>query len=76
MGVLRKLWDGWLKVGHVIGDFIGRLFLTVLYFTIVAPFGLVTRIHSDHLRIKCDGRPEWFTRGDSASTIGEARRLS
>ncbi len=76
MGVLRKLWGGWLKVGHVIGDFIGRLFLTLLYFTFIAPFGLVTRIHSDHLRIKGDGRPEWLARGDSASTIDEAQRLS
>ena len=76
MGVLRKVWDGWVKVGHAIGDFIGRLFLTIIYFTIVAPFGLITRLLNDPMRIKGDGSPEWFARGDSESTIDEARRLS
>ncbi len=76
MGVLRKVWAGWVKVGHAIGDFIGRLFLTIIYFTIVAPFGLITRFLNDPMRIKGDGRPEWFARGDSESTIDDARRLS
>jgi len=76
MGVLKKVWDGWVKVGHAIGDFIGRLVLTILYFSIVAPFGLITRLLNDPMRIKDDGDPEWFTRGESESTIDEARRLS
>lgn len=76
MGALRKVWDGWVKVGHALGDFIGRLFLTILYFTIVAPFGLITRLFNDPLQIQGEGSPEWFTRGESESTIDEARRLS
>ena len=76
MGVLKKVWDGWVKVGHAIGDFIGRLILTILYFSIVAPFGLITRLLNDPMRIKGDGNPEWFTRSDSESTIDEARKLS
>ncbi len=76
MGVLRKVWDGWVKVGHAIGDFIGRLLLTILYFTIVAPFGCITRLFNDPMRIKAKGKPEWFARGESESTIDEARRLS
>jgi len=76
MGVLRKVWDGWVKVGHALGDFIGRLFLTILYFTIVAPFGLITRLFNDPMQIKGEGSPEWLTRGESESTVDEARRLS
>ena len=76
MGFLRIVWDGWVKVGHAIGDFIGRLFLTIIYFTIVAPFGLITRFLRDPMQVKGDGSPEWFARGDSESTIDDARRLS
>ena len=76
MVVLRKVWDGWKKVGHAIGDFIARLILTVLYFTIVAPFGVATRFLNDPMRIKSFRSPEWIIRGESESTVDEARRLS
>ena len=72
----RKVWNAWVKIGQVIGDFIGRLFLALLYFTIVVPFGLISRFFSDPMQIKGDGNPEWVTRDEPESTIEEARRLA
>jgi len=52
MTILRKIWAGWKRIGGYIGDFIGRLILTLLYFTIVLPFGLAVRLFADPLGIR------------------------
>ena len=72
----RKVWNAWVKIGHVIGDFIGRLLLSILYFTIVAPFGLITRFFNDPMQINDTGGPEWVTRDEVEATIEEAQRLA
>lgn len=45
-GTLRKIWQGWKKVGLVMGDFVSGVILTVFYFTIFAIFALPYRIFS------------------------------
>ena len=43
MEALRKFWHAWKRFGQFMGDLIGRLVLTVFYFTLFMPFGLGVR---------------------------------
>ncbi len=49
---LRRMWEGWKRVGHVIGDFQARAILTIFYAVLVLPFGLLMRLFGDPLRIR------------------------
>jgi hypothetical protein len=49
---LKKLWEGWKKIAHIIGNFQARVLLTIFYAILVLPFGLAARLFADPLRIK------------------------
>ena len=49
---LRRFWAGWKEMAGYIGDFQARLLLTVFYFTVVVPFGLLARLALDPLRLR------------------------
>ncbi len=49
---LRRLWEGWKRVGRKIGDFQARVLLTLFYFVILAPFALGVRLLADPLGLK------------------------
>jgi hypothetical protein len=40
---LASAWRAWKRIGRAIGDVIGRLVLTVFYFTILVPFAVGMR---------------------------------
>lgn len=50
--LLRRLWEGWKRVGRKIGDFQARVLLTLFYFVLLAPFAVVVRLKADPLGIK------------------------
>ena len=58
------------------GDFIGRFVLTVFYFSIVVPFGLIMRLFNDRLDMKEAKPPSWQTRTTTDKTLEDASRLS
>lgn len=77
MNALRKFWEGWKKFGHFMGDFIGRLVLTIFYFTIFMPFGLIVTLFSDRLDIKNRQQtPAWIERHTKDRTLEDGRRLA
>jgi hypothetical protein len=76
MTILRKFWTSWKRVGGFIGDFFGRLILTLFYFTLVLPFGLMMRIFRDPLSLRRNEPPSWQARDDDDTTLDSARRLS
>jgi hypothetical protein len=76
MGILRKLWAGWKRFGQFMGDFIGRLVLTIFYFTIFLPFGIAMRLWADRLDIKQRVRPGWHERKTQDLTLEDSRRQS
>ncbi|PYN94142.1 MAG: hypothetical protein DMD91_28640 [Candidatus Rokuibacteriota bacterium] len=61
--VLRRLWQGWKRIAHKIGDFQARVLLTIFYFVIVAPFGL-----------KAKTPRGWRQRASGAVALEQARR--
>ncbi len=50
--LLQAMWERWKKFGRKLGDVQARLLLSLLYFTIFAPFALVVRWLCDPLSIK------------------------
>jgi hypothetical protein len=75
MEALRKAWQAWKRIGQFIGDQIGRLVLTIFYFTLFVPFALGVRLFSDPLAIRPPGRPKWLERTTRDLTLEDSRRL-
>ena len=73
MNVLKQLWKKWQAFGKVIGNLVGRVVMTVFYFTIAAPFGLALRLFSDPLKMK-PAKPQWEPRETEQPTLEDARR--
>jgi hypothetical protein len=76
MEMLSKVWQGWKRIAQAIGDFIGRIVLTVFYFTLFAPFGLGMRFFGDPLVIKpVKNKVGWETRSTRDRTLDDLQRL-
>lgn len=72
---LRKLWDGWLRIAKIIGEFQSRLILTVFYFLIMGPVALCLRMLSDPLRLEVPEQVKWSAATTPAEpNIETARR--
>jgi len=83
MDGLKKFWENWKKFGHFIGDWVARIFLTIFYWTVFVPFGLIGRFTSDRLnQNKWSGTefeqntPSWIARTTNDNTIEDARGQS
>ena len=72
---LRKFWHAWKRFGQVIGDFLGRVVLTIFYFTIFVPFGLGVRLLADPLALRHHGPGKWLERTTHDLTVDDSRRL-
>lgn len=75
MEALRKVWQAWKRFGQFIGDLIGRLVLTVFYFTLFMPFGLGLRLFGDPLTLRPRGLAKWLERKTQDLTLEDSRRL-
>ncbi|MSP41364.1 MAG: hypothetical protein EXR70_22995 [Deltaproteobacteria bacterium] len=72
-GLLKQLWQGWVKVAKKIGDFQARLMLTIFYFVLILPMGLIARWFADPLALK-KSAAAWTSRTNAPSTLEDARR--
>ena len=52
MEFLKKLWRGWMRFGHFMGDIVGRVVMTLFYFTLLLPFGVIITLFGDPLDMK------------------------
>ena len=75
MEVLRKVWEAWKRFGRLMGDMIGRLVLTVFYFTLFMPFALGVRFFGDPLAMRPSSGVKWVERKTHDLTIEDSRRL-
>jgi hypothetical protein len=75
METLRKGWHAWKRLGQFIGDFIGRVFLTLFYFTLFMPFGLGVRFLGDPLAIRPREGSKWLERTTHDQALEDSRRL-
>ena len=73
--MLRTLWSRWKRFAQKVGDFQARLILTVIYFLILGPFGLVVSLLRDPLRVKHAPQTSiWFLREPEPAGIDGAKR--
>jgi hypothetical protein len=71
---LERVWRAWKRFGQILGDLIGRIVLTVFYFTIFMPFGLGVRLFGDRLDVKGGQGPRWLERRTRDLQLEDARR--
>jgi hypothetical protein len=68
-----KISGRWKKFLHALGNFQARILLTLIYYVLILPFGVVLRVFSDSMHMK--KRPEkWFDHPPTPNTLEEARR--
>ena len=68
-------WSRWRELSQKSANVQARVLLTIFYFTVMLPFGVVFGLFKDPLRIKT--RPSgsyWVERKPGASTLTEAQR--
>ena len=75
MEILKKAWQAWKRVGQFIGDMVGRVFLTIFYFTLFVPFGLGVRFFGDPLALRPNNIAKWIERKTRDLTLDDTRRL-
>jgi hypothetical protein len=76
MVLLRRLWNTWVPIGEVIGNWIARIALTIFYLTIFLPYGIGVRLLQDPLVLKKPSHAAWIERTTNDKTLNDARRLS
>lgn len=73
--MFRNLWQSWLHLARHIGNFQARALITLVYFVLIMPFGILARRFSDPLRLK---RPQtdsaWLARETGDLTLDQAQR--
>ena len=75
MDFLKRIWKGWLRFGHFMGDIVGRVVMTIFYFTFLLPFGIIVTLFSDPLDMKHkQKKPAWLPRTTGDRDLTEARR--
>ena len=71
--ISRSAWERGKIIAEVFGDFQGRLFAVIFYFTIFVPFALGVRLFSDPLNLR-SALPQWFERTPVSNSLDDARR--
>lgn len=73
--LLIRIWEGWKRVAHWIGEKQAILIYAVLYFIVVGPIALVRRTISDPFQYRKRRSPTfWVPRAHVPTTIEEAQR--
>jgi hypothetical protein len=71
---VEKFWHHWRAFGQFLGDWLGRVVLTIFYFTVFVPFGLGVRIFGDPLHIKSIPAQLWRSRSTGDQTLEDVLR--
>jgi hypothetical protein len=70
----QRAWRSWRRFGQWMGDRIARLLLTVLYFTVAVPFGLLVKLTQDPLDTR-SAAPAWTARPQQDDSLDQAQRM-
>jgi hypothetical protein len=73
MKILRLVWSQWLRIARRIGVFESRLLLTLFYFTLLLPLGLLFSLLADPFGVKTKKRTAWTTKIIDAETVTTLR---
>src|ERR1041384_969188 len=70
--ILQIAWERFKIIAAIVGDAQARVIATLFYFTILAPFGLLSRSSGDPLNIKAS--PVWLERPLISNELEDAKR--
>ena len=71
--IVQHAWKRFGIITSIIGDFQGRAIVTLLYFTLLVPFGIGYRMTGDPLRLK-EREGRWLKRDAVDETLEAAQR--
>ncbi len=71
-GMRQRIMAAWMRFGRWMGDQVARVVFTLLYFSVVLPFGVGVTLGSDRLRRKAP--PAWLPKRASVDTLEAGRR--
>lgn len=69
---MQKIWEKWKKIAEKIGNFQATVIFSVLYFILIIPLGLITKIITDFLHTK--DNPHWNEFIDNYSKIDDLKK--
>ncbi len=72
----RLLWDGWTAYAKRAGGYQGQVLLTIVYFVVLGPSAIVSRLTGNQL-LDLDARPResyWIEREREPSTLSTLER--
>ncbi len=73
--MLKDLWREWLRVSKHIGSFNARALITLIYFTLLALFGIPMRLLADPMGVKKQPQDSaWHERMTRDVDLDTARR--
>jgi hypothetical protein len=70
--IFQIAWKRFNLIALVMGDVNGRVIITVFYFTILLPFGIISRLLTDPLRQR-DQTAHWLDRPAVPEDVDSAR---
>ncbi len=75
MAVIKIFWEKWKTFGHKVGNFQARLILSLFYFIVIFPFGMVVKYVSKPLRLEPSNTSNWLVQsGEAEDVLARARR--
>lgn len=72
-GFFRRAWEGWKRLAHKIGVFNTRVIMSVLYFLVVLPTGLIFKAFSDPLQLSEPKDSNWVPLPPHTDNLDSAR---
>jgi hypothetical protein len=74
MKFLGQFWKLWKRFGLFMANIFARIILTIFYFTIILPVGILGRLFSDPLDIKPGKKAQWRKYNMPDATLENLRR--
>lgn len=59
---------GWMKLGTILGAITSRVLLTIIFFLVILPFGLISRLLGKNDLILDPNKPSYFTKKEHTYT--------
>ena len=71
----KTLYHAWMRLAEFLGTLNAWLILTVLYFSLVMPFGILARLLTDPLRLRRRrATPYWIPRAEKVVSLEDMKR--
>jgi hypothetical protein len=58
---LRRIWNGWIRFGHWLGNIMSWVWMPLFYFVIAAPVAICVKLFSDPLKMKVRKSDTYWT---------------